>query len=187
MPRQTSLGIGVCHLPCTFINSLLDSTEEYMSTQLEKEPVRRPVAVILVLLCLVALGSGAWYYTHRTKAPENASTTPAALGEQHRKTEAVPAPASTEQSPANVASSTATPTMPATVATRAETSRRPEPSAESRQLVKNLLQIDFSKGPITAEQAASWKTQVTNLVQAGATAVPAIREFLEQNKDLAFD
>jgi len=61
---------------------------------------------------------------------------------------------------------------------------RPEPSAQTRQLVAALTQF---KGSITPEMAALWKTNLMQLIQQGPAAVPAIREFLEQNKDIPYD
>ena len=61
---------------------------------------------------------------------------------------------------------------------------RPEPSPQTRQLVAALTQL---KGPITPDQAAAWKTNLAQLIQQGPVAVPAIREFLEQNKDIPYD
>lgn len=63
----------------------------------------------------------------------------------------------------------------------------PEPTPQTRQLVKNLSQFDLSKGMVTPEQAAQWKQDFQQLVGQGAAAVPAIREFLEQNLDISFD
>jgi len=40
---------------------------------------------------------------------------------------------------------------------------------------------------VTPEQVTRWKQGLQQLVQQGATAVPAIREFLEKNLDLRFD
>jgi hypothetical protein len=63
---------------------------------------------------------------------------------------------------------------------------RAEPSPQTRQLVASLTNLDLSHGPITREQAQQWKEGLQNLTQQGVTAVPAIREFLEQNQDLNF-
>lgn len=61
---------------------------------------------------------------------------------------------------------------------------KPQPSAETRALVAALMQF---KGPITPDAAALWKSNLTQLVQQGPAAIPAIREFLEQNKDIPYD
>ena len=51
---------------------------------------------------------------------------------------------------------------------------------------KNSYQVDFSRGPITKEQAEQWKQGLQGLIAQGSAAVPAIREFLEQNQELNF-
>src|SRR6266404_3636904 len=63
---------------------------------------------------------------------------------------------------------------------------RTEPSAYTRQLVAGLTNLDFSRGPITKEQAEQWKQGLQTLTAQGAAGIPAIREFLEQNKELNF-
>jgi hypothetical protein len=60
---------------------------------------------------------------------------------------------------------------------------RTEPTPLTRQLVANLTQLDLSQGPLTSEQAGQWKQTLQQLIQQGNAAVPAIREFLEQNRD----
>ena len=55
-----------------------------------------------------------------------------------------------------------------------------------RQLVATLTNLDFSRGPITPEQAQQWKQSLQALIRHGAPAVPAIRDFLEQNQELNF-
>lgn len=61
-----------------------------------------------------------------------------------------------------------------------------EPSPAARQLVTSLTQLDFSRGPLTAEQSAHWKESLRQLIQQGGGAVPAIREFLQLNRDWDF-
>ena len=63
----------------------------------------------------------------------------------------------------------------------------PPPSAESRQLVNTLCQLDPAGGPMTPERAAQWKQNFEQLVQGGATSVSAIAEFLRLDTDWAFD
>jgi hypothetical protein len=76
------------------------------------------------------------------------------------------------------------PALPA--AAQAPAVPRPEASAYTRQLVAALTNIDFSRGPITKEQAEQWKQGLQALTAQGAAGVPAIREFLEQNQELNF-
>jgi hypothetical protein len=63
---------------------------------------------------------------------------------------------------------------------------RTEPTPYARQLVASLTNLDLTHGPITREQAQQWKQGLQVLTQQGAAAVPAIREFLEQNQELSF-
>ncbi len=60
---------------------------------------------------------------------------------------------------------------------------RTEPTAETRRLVASLANLDTSAGVISRETAELWKQGLRELIQHGAGAVPAIREFLERNVD----
>jgi hypothetical protein len=80
----------------------------------------------------------------------------------------------------------ATPTRPAAVADSTAASSRPVASAETRQLVQALTQLNPSGAPLSAEQVAAWKQNLQALVQQGAGGIAAIREFLETSKDLSF-
>jgi len=62
----------------------------------------------------------------------------------------------------------------------------PEPSAYTRQLVAGLTNLDFTRGPVTKEQAEQWKQSLQTLTAQGAAGVPAIREFLEKNQEMNF-
>src|SRR6266568_1985649 len=62
-----------------------------------------------------------------------------------------------------------------------------EPTPYTRLLVNNLCRLDQPSVPKTSEQVAEWKEHLQALVQQGRDAVPAIVEFLQQNKDLDFD
>src|SRR3989442_21403 len=59
----------------------------------------------------------------------------------------------------------------------------PEPTAETRQLVNALFQPGVA---LTQEQVVQWKQSLGQLVQEGAAAVPAMREFLARKVDLDF-
>lgn len=59
-------------------------------------------------------------------------------------------------------------------------------SAEMRALVEQLVKPQAAGGVLTPEQAATWRTNLSQLVQQGAAGLPAIREFLEKNVDLDF-
>ncbi len=54
-----------------------------------------------------------------------------------------------------------------------------------RQLIEELAQLGDTDKPITPEQAARFKQTLEELAQRGAASVPAIREYLEKNADVA--
>src|SRR5215471_7813042 len=70
--------------------------------------------------------------------------------------------------------------------TAAPTIALPAASPATRRMVAGLTNLDFSRGPITKEQAEQWKQGLQGLIAQGNAAVPAIREFLEQNQELNF-
>jgi len=53
--------------------------------------------------------------------------------------------------------------------------------------VAKLTEIDANHGPLTAADGAAMKQRFAELKAQGAVAVPAIREFLIKNQDLAFE
>jgi hypothetical protein len=53
-------------------------------------------------------------------------------------------------------------------------------------LVNSLVQLQFSAGTLSDEQAVAWKTSLKDLVAHGSAGVLAIREFLAKNTDLEF-
>jgi HEAT repeat protein len=61
-----------------------------------------------------------------------------------------------------------------------------EPTAYTRQLVASLADPQLAAGALTPQASAQWKQTLQALMQQGAEAVPAIREFLESNRDLNF-
>ncbi len=159
-----------------------------------REPVRKSFLLVIVLVGLVAVGGAIAFFAKRgpaAKSPtESAEATPAGHLPPKRvrsSGDAAPAqptplpPESVSANPAAVAPPAA-PQPPLSPAPP-----RPEPSPYTRQLVNSLTQLDWARGPLTAEQAAEWKNSLQQLVQQGAAAVPAIREFLERNQDVAFD
>lgn len=60
---------------------------------------------------------------------------------------------------------------------------QPEPTPALRQLVNGLVNLDTHGGPMTPEQAATWKENFKLLLEQGSAALPAIREFLAKNVD----
>jgi hypothetical protein len=63
---------------------------------------------------------------------------------------------------------------------------RPMASVETRQWVEALGRLNPDDTPLSGEQATVWKQQLQALVQQGAAALPAIRDFLELNEDIDF-
>jgi hypothetical protein len=57
-------------------------------------------------------------------------------------------------------------------------------SAETRQMVEALM-LAPGAAPLSAEGVAAWKQNLQTLIQQGAAGIPAIRDFLELNKDLS--
>jgi hypothetical protein len=62
----------------------------------------------------------------------------------------------------------------------------PEATPEMRQMVEGLVKLDTTSGVLSPEQAATWRTNLAQLVAQGASALPAIREFLDKNMDVEF-
>jgi hypothetical protein len=100
-----------------------------------------------------------------------------------------------ELRPQTPAERTRAPQLPAVLKTASRTpsasqssvaENGPEPSPYTRQLVAGLTSLDLSRGPITQEQADEWKKKLQSLTSQGAAAVPAIREFLAENREVTF-
>jgi PBS lyase HEAT-like repeat-containing protein len=135
--------------------------------------MRRSFLVVTLIVLAVAVALGLWLSRQRTETtvvPQPAEPQPTQEAGNAATPPAAPMP---QEQPAAVVPSPA-PTVPT----------RPAASPETRQLVAALTQI---KGPITPELAALWKSNLTQLVQQGPAAILAIREFLEQNKDIPYD
>jgi len=62
-------------------------------------------------------------------------------------------------------------------------SEPPDPN-RVRQWVSSLAMLDTKGGSISAQQAATWKQNLQQLIGTGTQAVPAIREFLARNQDI---
>lgn len=63
---------------------------------------------------------------------------------------------------------------------------RGESTPLTRELVAAVTTLDMSGGALTREGADAWNASFERLVQAGAAAVPAIREYLEAFADVPF-
>ncbi len=62
----------------------------------------------------------------------------------------------------------------------------PEPLPAGRQLVHALANFELQGGAWTDEQVTAWKQKLVQLIEHGALAIPALREFLTGNADLDF-
>src|SRR5438445_9214809 len=61
-----------------------------------------------------------------------------------------------------------------------------DPTPYARQLFPGLAGLDLRHGTVTKEQAGQLKQGLQALVAQGASGIPAIRRFLEQNVDVSF-
>jgi hypothetical protein len=153
--------------------------------------------LLLLTVCAVLLAVGYRLATAWVNSPLPAEAAAPPLANTPR----VPAPAKPpasdteirEVTPAQLASATQLPAVlqatsrPAPAAiVAAQPPVRFEPSPYTRQLIANLTQIDMTGSPITKAQAEQWKQGYQTLVAQGDAAVPAIRQFLEQNQELTF-
>jgi hypothetical protein len=157
-------------------------------------PVRKPVIWITGLLAATVLG-GAWIF-HASR-PRTESPQPEAVAAAAQSTEPAAAGGTTEDSELRPLTPEEIAKAPRPVAVIQPTNRltavpatgppRQQPSPYTQQLVAGLAQLDPSGGPITAEQAAQWKQNLRTLIEQGAAAVPAIREFLEKNVEFDYN
>jgi len=160
----------------------------------DTKPARGPVIWITIFLAATIVG-GAWYYQASRRPAESSSPEEPVAPSTSTAKPSVATKAAAEDSelrqltPEEIAKA---PRPPAVIqatsrvaATAAPASARAQPTPYTQQLVAGLAQLDLTRGPITAEQAAQWKLGLKTLTEQGAAAVPAIREFLEKN--LEFD
>jgi len=156
------------------------------------EPSIRPgfrLAVIALLVAGVA-GAGVYFVNHHGK-PAAVASTPATGAEsapvvapdsENPEIGVLAPPPLKETTAVAVAGKTARSSGPTSVAP----APMPEPSPQSRQLVASLSNLEQVGRSMTTEQAAAWKQNLQQLVQQGSDSVPAIAEFLRQNKDVDF-
>jgi hypothetical protein len=148
-----------------------------------------------MVLALVSFGVGhQWSKLRQNPSPDSAAVATADRTEDTRKHKAIVAPPEEVMEVREATDlETAAPTAPREVETLSRATLQPpehairtEPTPLARQLVKALTQIDLSQGPLTTEQAAQWKEGFQQLIEQGGSAVPAIQEFLEVNRDWEF-
>lgn len=161
-------------------------------TDSPQEPARRSVRITVLLVGVLALGVVIALKNLRPNGDQTgtqasqASTAGQRAGEGARDW-TPPRPPKIAVSDPNSPDSQAS-TAPLTApAVAVPVAPRAEPTPYTRQLVSSLAQFDPNQKEITAEQAAAWKQKMQQLIERGAEAIPAIREFFEQNKDVKFD
>ncbi len=154
------------------------------------EPAVRP-AFRLALIGLLAVGTLAGVAVYLKQRSANSAAlkpAPGAPSEEELPTftqaGAPIKPVVKESTVIDVAAKT--PSYPGPTAAIRPSVPQPEPNPQSRQLVASLSRLDQLGRSMTAEQAADWKQNLQQLVQQGKDGVPAIAEFLKQNKDVDF-
>ena len=148
--------------------------------------IRKPLIVGAGLVIVVMMGALAVHRKRAVPDPpfgEAAETTAEPVSPPKAKVgdeDPVAAEASSVAPPVSPAPSRVQSSQPA-----APAARRAAATPESRALMTALTQIDL-KSPVTPETAAAFRQKLEQLVRLGNDAVPALREFLELNKDLSF-
>jgi len=146
---------------------------------------RKLPSIILSLVLVAAVGALLAHYLRRPHQAE-----PVEIAQSDTAQDADASPKSTEVQPERTIPAPVRPIPPAPVAPVAPPvapPAQPEPSAFSRQLVANLVQLNLTNGPMTAEKLAAWQQALQQLTNAGPAAIPAIREFLQTKVDANFD
>src|SRR5882724_9024361 len=132
-----------------------------------------------IIFLLILCAGGLAIFLRKGQLPKTPLTTQTSA---QPDTASEPAPDSPQ--PATPVPASPSPTFNRQTASLA-TPALPEPTAQDRALVASLTRLDQSS-PLTADQAAEWKTNLMQLAQPGATGVAAIREFLTKSVDMDF-
>jgi hypothetical protein len=159
------------------------------AAQTGPEPVRRSLVVIIAVVLLgvcVWAGLSVWKRPGEAGAPQPTTVAKGKAVVQNPETLAPETSASAPESKARLVVEPAPVLTAPPALAPAPAGSRPEPSVYTRQLVAALTNLDFKAGPLTPEKAAEWRQGLQQLTQQGAAAVPAIREFLERNRDIDF-
>lgn len=136
---------------------------------------------VLVLISAVVVGLGVWR--------ERSANTTAGVSQ----TSEVPPIADLPREPDVIirdgvvaATSSIKPEVPLRADPKSSPEPPAEPSPETRQLVHTLCKAPPTGAVLTSAEVAQRKENLRRLIEQGAAAVPAIREFLEQNVDVGF-
>ncbi len=117
-------------------------------------------------------------------APDNApKSQPQPVAQAARSNQAPPVGAGAEAAPAKSATAVPPPTRPAPASVAMPVTLDPTVGA----LVTGLKQLSGTNAVLTAETVGAWRTNFTALVQAGSSAIPALRAFLDQKVDYPFN
>jgi len=141
-------------------------------------PSIRLVAILVAIGCLAALVVALLATRQAGPAPEHAGDLQI-TAQQDAQPANEPNSAGPRAEAVNGVNPSAAPVTPLVAPPAAQS----EPTPESRQLVASLINLQLEGGMLTQEVAAGWKQNLQKLIEQGAGAVPAIREFLAKNTD----
>ncbi len=142
-----------------------------------------PITLIAIIVGVIVVGAVAYKSMHKDAPQPDTVNASAAQTDPAQSTKSkVVEPKDPTTSIAAPAPSSPTSSAPATAAATA----KPVVTGPAKDIVTSLAALDPKKGPITKEQAEKWKQDLKSLIAQGATAVPAIREFLERNVELSY-
>lgn len=146
----------------------------------QPEPAVRPTIKLFVgIACLLCAGVVAIHFLWSGTKPESKSSQPDVASQTQAATAAKGSPKAKWFGPG--AGTTASRQAPAASAYHVE------PLPEVSQLVNSLVYYDKTGGPLNATEAAAWRETLKRLIAQGDTAVPAISEFLANNRDFKFE
>jgi hypothetical protein len=142
------------------------------------------IGPVLVVGLLIVVGAIAYKYMagpHRDNLPPGAPVAPSTP-------QTTPIP---DAPPREAAENSAGQTAPAETlpvrqaASPSVVAQAPPPAADPKTLLATLLAFD-GKTPLDADTAQKWKDALQQLIRQGPSSVPALRDFLTQNKDVNF-
>lgn len=153
------------------------------------EGVRKPVLLLIVAVTVLAVGA---VIIMRSKRSAPADETPAASAADSASAEA---PAFQRPKPVHAiavsqgenppADSPAAP--PAQPVALTGLPGNPQPTAETRNIIASLANMNLKEKPLTPADAAAYLESLNWLSKSGPAGVAAIQEYLALNKDLSFE
>ena len=129
---------------------------------------------------LIVVGAGALTYLRFANGNHSLPTAPDTIVAETTQQESL------DRSPSKrpEREARATPAMNHAGSMAAATGSEPPDPNKVHQWVSSLVALDLKSGSISAEQAATWKQNLRQLIGAGTQAVPAIKDFLGRNQDI---